>query len=105
MVTNHDTVYNEFILFVGDGMADGADQSANGREFSTLDYDHDILSNEPCADLYQGAWWYRKCHNANLNGQYLNGTHESYADGINWYPFKGFYESLKTTDMKIRGQV
>ena len=55
MVTNHDTVYNEFILFVGDGMADGADQSANGREFSTLDYDHDILSNEPCADLYQGA--------------------------------------------------
>ena len=33
---------------------------------------------------------------------YLNGKHASHADGVNWGEWKGHYESLKTTEMKLR---
>ena len=104
MLTNHNNVYNKFTLFVGDAMAEDSGQSANGRKFSTFDYDNDTWPQN-CAVSFHGAWWYKNCHNANLNGKYLNGPHDSRADGVNWYQFKGHYESLKTTEMKIRGQV
>ena len=104
MLANHNNVYNKFTLFVGDAMAEGSGQSANGRKFTTRDYDNDIWPQN-CAVRFHGAWWYKDCHQANLNGKYLNGTHDSFADGVNWYPFKGYHESLKTTEMKIRGQV
>ena len=85
-------------------MGAGSGQSSNGQEFTTRDYDHDEWPQN-CAVRFHGAWWYKNCHNANLNGKYLNGTHDSYADGVNWFQFKGLKESLKTTEMKIRGQV
>ena len=76
-------------------------QFQNGRGFSTKDKDNDGSSGN-CAILYHGAWWYGGCHHSNLNGKYLNGSHSSYADGVNWRSWKGYNFSLKTTQMKIR---
>ncbi|XP_019861424.1 PREDICTED: ficolin-2-like, partial [Amphimedon queenslandica] len=80
----------------GDGMA-----YHNGMKFTTYDYDNDTGTGN-CGLICSGAWWYKYCHTANLNGLYLVGSHTSYANGVNWYPFKGFYYSLKTTEMKMR---
>ena len=74
----------------------------NGRKFTTKDRDNDLKGSYNCAVHYSGAWWYNACHGSNLNGLYLGGPHSSYANGVNWKTFKGFYYSLKFTEMKIR---
>ena len=68
--------------------------------FSTFD-----RNDYSCARSMHGAWWYNGCHYLNLNGRYLNGHHTSYADGINWYQFKGYHNSLIKTTMKIKANV
>ncbi|XP_075179099.1 ficolin-2-like [Anomaloglossus baeobatrachus] len=73
----------------------------NGMMFSTLDQDNDA-DRRSCVDLYKGAWWYNQCHQSNLNGRYLLGKHESFADGINWHSGKGYNYSYKRSEMKIR---
>ena len=70
-------------------------------QFSTKDQDSD-LHFASCAQLSKGAWWYKDCHASNLNGLYLNGQHASYSDGVNWNTFRGFYYSLKRTEMKVK---
>lgn len=70
-------------------------------KFSTRDMDNDEYSSN-CAEEFKGAWWYKDCHFSNLNGKYLRGSHASFADGINWNHWKGFYYSLKKSEMKIR---
>ena len=76
----------------------------SGMQFSTKDQDNDIDSGS-CAVTYKGAWWYKSCHASNLNGKYLGGSHmDTYADGINWKTFRGFYYSLKGSEMKLRPQ-
>ncbi|XP_059514476.1 ficolin-2-like [Myotis daubentonii] len=73
----------------------------NNSLFSTEDRDNDGASYN-CAQSYQGAWWYVSCHWSNLNGRYLEGSHSSYANGINWYTGKGYYYSYKVAEMKVR---
>ncbi|KAF8773452.1 Techylectin-5A like protein [Argiope bruennichi] len=82
----------------GDSMA----AHHNNAKFSTEDVDNDNRENENCALKFKGAWWYNSCHLSNLNGLYLKGHHESYADGVNWYSWKDHNESLEFTEMKIR---
>ena len=86
------------------GTAGDSFSYANGMQFTTKDRDNDIYHRN-CAAVYHGAWWYTKCHHSNLNGMYLYGRHSSYANGINWYHFRGHYNSLKKTEMKVRPAV
>ncbi|KAL7631286.1 UNVERIFIED_CONTAM: hypothetical protein RMT77_018420 [Armadillidium vulgare] len=73
----------------------------SGMKFSTKDQDNDVVSVN-CAVLYKGAWWYSGCHSSNLNGFPYKGNHSSYADGINWHPFRGHHYALKYTKLSIR---
>ncbi len=85
------------------GDAGDALSAQNGMRFSTKDQDNDVRPNGSCAQVFKGAWWYKTCHSSNLNGLYLRGDHPTlYAQGVNWDAFRGFYYSLKTTEMKIR---
>ena len=70
--------------------------------FSTKDQDNDMDSSSSCSQTYKGAWWYEICHYANLNGLYLDGEFDEFATGVTWYPWRGHYFSLKTTEMKLR---
>ncbi|XP_075041745.1 ficolin-2-like isoform X2 [Mixophyes fleayi] len=73
----------------------------NGMKFSTVDQDNDEDPSN-CAQAYKGAWWYSKCHQSNLNGLYLPGHHDTFADGIDWLSGKGYNYSYKQSEMKIR---
>ena len=73
----------------------------NGKQFSTKDKDNDSHEKN-CAIMFKGAWWYNKCHIANLNGLYLNGTHSVFAIGMDWREWKGYYYSYMKTKMMIR---
>ncbi|KAG7167133.1 techylectin-5A-like [Homarus americanus] len=84
----------------GDGLGSESARH-NGYSFSTHDADHDGDGTN-CAQVYRGAWWYDKCHISNLNGYQYVGKHDSYADGINWQPWKGYHYSLMETTMMIR---
>ena len=74
----------------------------SNMQFSTKDKDNDPSAIYNCAQTFKGAWWYRDCHRSNLNGLYLKGTHSTFADGVNWHSFRGYYYSLKRAEMKVK---
>ena len=63
---------NKYRLTVSGGTGDGSDALAyhNGQYFSTYDRDNDGWGGGNCAYKFQGGWWYRSCHNSNLNGRH-----------------------------------
>ena len=84
----------------GNGLLQGGiDQVA---QFSTKDRDNDKCQSCSCALQYKGGWWYTLCHWANLNGLYLYGATDRYAEGVTWAFFRGHNYSLKFTEMKLR---
>ncbi len=95
----------KYILSVSGYSGTAGDSLAGGRHdghpFSTKDEDNDIWSDH-CAQVYKGGWWYDNCYRSNLNGLYLRGHHSTYGTGVNWYHWKGYYYSLKFTEMKLR---
>ena len=70
----------------------------HSMKFTTKDKDNDLASYN-CAVGWTGAWWYRACHDSNLNGRYGDDNH---AKGINWQTWKGYSYSLPFAEMKIR---
>ena len=60
-----------------------------------------MVANVLSATKVAGGIYYA-CHRSNLNGLCHGGAHSSSADCVNWYAWKGFYYSLKFTEMKIR---
>jgi len=92
----HAVQHVNLLLFEGDAMTYHV-----GYKFSTKDQDNDVYRTS-CAQQFKGSWWYRNCHHSNLNGYYYNGVHESFADGVNWFPWKGYNYSLKYTEMKLK---
>jgi hypothetical protein len=91
---------NSHVLF--SGTAGDSLSYHRGQSFTTKDQDNDRWSKS-CAVQFKGAWWYNNCHHSNLNGLYhQGGKHSSYADGVNWYHWKGHYYSAKRAEMKIR---
>ena len=71
-----------------------------GAAFSTKDRDNDERTSGNCPLDRQGAWWYKDCAHANLNGLYLNGKDS--LKGMQWYYWKKSNESVKRSEMKIR---
>uniref|UniRef100_A0A1X7SPQ0 Fibrinogen C-terminal domain-containing protein n=1 Tax=Amphimedon queenslandica TaxID=400682 RepID=A0A1X7SPQ0_AMPQE len=94
--------HTSYTLTVGGYIGNAGDSLSvhDNMKFSTHDCDNDI-SDGNCALAYKGAWWYTKGHASNLNGRYLIGAHSTHADGVNWYHFKGYFYSLKVSEMKI----
>ena len=41
-----------------------------GSKFSTKDEDNDDWDKCSCAKKYNAGWWYKKCSECNLNGEY-----------------------------------
>ena len=89
-------------LFIFLGTAGDSLAWHRNMSFSTNDQDNDQAPGESCAISYNGAWWYNACHASNLNGRYLNGSHSSYANGVNWYHWKGYHYSAKRAEMKTK---
>ncbi|CAL8280167.1 unnamed protein product [Lota lota] len=90
----------KFKLSIGkySGTAGDAMTYHQGRPWSTVDSDNDIALGN-CALTHRGAWWYKNCHLANLNGRWGDNRHSM---GVNWEPWKGHLMSLDFTEMKIR---
>lgn len=84
------------------GTAGDSLQHHNGMMFSTRDRDHDTYPGMHCAQAIKGAWWYTRCFQASLNGQYLHGSYTSFYNGINWTAFRGEKYSMKKASMKMR---
>ncbi|XP_041782230.1 ryncolin-1-like [Anopheles merus] len=99
--------YNEFkigselepyLLKVGSysGTADDALGVHKGEKFSTMDRDKD-KSDESCAKVWKGAWWYYKCGHSNPNGVYMNSVSKV---AIHWS--KRNFIGMAYTRMMIR---
>lgn len=83
----------------------------NEMQFSTLDRDNDNWPGS-CSQSFTGGWWFNFCHSSNLNGTYIPGPHESYANSITWLGISGVktgsdgregsYEGMIASTMKVR---
>ncbi|XP_061597417.1 tenascin-X isoform X2 [Cololabis saira] len=70
----------------------------NDVVFSTRDRDPMSFITR-CAISYRGGWWYKNCHEANLNGLYgIDVKHQ----GMIWTSWKGKDHSVEFSEMKMR---
>ncbi|KAM8840541.1 uncharacterized protein AB9W97_001301 isoform 2-T4 [Spinachia spinachia] len=68
------------------------------RMFSTKDRDLAPFITR-CAMSYRGGWWYKNCHEANLNGAYGTNLNQQ---GVIWTTWRGTEFSVPFTEMKLR---
>ncbi|CAC5382799.1 Fibrinogen-like protein A,Ryncolin-4,Angiopoietin-related protein 7,Angiopoietin-related protein 1,Ficolin-3,Ficolin-1-B,Ficolin-2,Ryncolin-1,Tenascin-R,Fibrinogen-like protein 1,Tenascin-X,Fibrinogen C domain-containing protein 1-A,Ryncolin-3,Tenascin,Fibroleukin,Fibrinogen C domain-containing protein 1,Ryncolin-2,Angiopoietin-2,Angiopoietin-related protein 2,Microfibril-associated glycoprotein 4,Ficolin-1-A,Ficolin-1,Fibrinogen C domain-containing protein 1-B [Mytilus coruscus] len=90
---------SNFILHISGYTGNAGDSLKyhNNMMFTTTNKDNDRWSQDNCADLRKGAWWYKHCIKSNLNGKYgyrNNGQ-------IIWKSWK-IKESMKSTKMMIK---
>ncbi|XP_050080767.1 ficolin-1-like [Anopheles maculipalpis] len=81
------------------GTAGDSFSSHKDELFSTYDQDNDKHTAN-CAEWTSGAWWFYKCHQCHLNGEYFTGNLDRPA-GIMWYGFR-VKKSLKSSRMMVR---
>ncbi|XP_035777671.1 ficolin-1-like [Anopheles albimanus] len=67
-----------------------------GSPFSTKDREN---NSNNCATMYEGGWWYKQCHEVNLNGRYENADNTK---AMNWYAFKNNRIGMSYSKMMIR---
>ncbi|XP_074871964.1 ficolin-2-like [Carettochelys insculpta] len=94
----------QYTLILGDMVeGDAGDSLAYHKDmkFSTADHDND-LDQDNCASTFQGAWWFKNCHEAHLNGAYLPGAHSNAGHGVLWKHGLGDKYSYKLSEMKFR---
>ncbi|KAF4118028.1 microfibril-associated glycoprotein 4-like [Onychostoma macrolepis] len=85
-----------------DGGAGDSLSFHDGQKFTTLDKDQDVHKDN-CAKMRFGAFWYKDCVLANLNGMYIWGEDSTYiAIGDIWHSWKGYYVGMKSISMKIK---
>eukprot|EP00794_Sanderia_malayensis_P019521 gene19521-21451_t len=73
----------------------------NNMQFSTKDKDNEQDSRH-CARTYHGAWWYKKCYYANLNGLHPSKGVVSSPTGITWFMWKRKHATIMFSEMKLR---
>ena len=76
-------------------------ERSDTRVFATKDKD----TGTTCATTCKGGWWYSEsgnCHNANLNGLWVDGGTATSCTGIVWETLRGQSYSMKKVEMKIR---
>ncbi|XP_025100075.1 fibrinogen gamma chain-like [Pomacea canaliculata] len=73
----------------------------NNQGFTTHDQDNDNYTTANCAVYYHGAWWYRNCHDSNLNGRYKHDGAVGY-DGIAWYYANNDNRGFIFSEMKFK---
>ncbi|XP_078485313.1 fibrinogen-like protein A [Ciona intestinalis] len=83
------------------GNAGDSLQYHNGSRFTTKDRDNDRWSGINCAEQYHGAWWYKVCYRANLNGEYLNCSIRNFTSA-SWNTFRASNYPLQFIEMKFR---
>ncbi|XP_078578644.1 uncharacterized protein LOC144863398 [Branchiostoma floridae x Branchiostoma japonicum] len=93
--SNYQLKLGQYSGTAGDAMYVHRDQP-----FSTKDREHDSLASGNCASAYRGGWWYAKCFDTNLNGEYTNDA-EANLSSVSWVPWRG-YKPIPHVEMKIR---
>ena len=90
-------------LIIGDYEGTAGDSLGyhNYMSFSTRDQDHDKNGTRHCAQEFTGAWWYKNCHYANLNGLYMAPSVID-TNSMVWYKWENNWKFLKKSEMKIR---
>ncbi|OPL33708.1 hypothetical protein AM593_10188, partial [Mytilus galloprovincialis] len=73
----------------------------NGMPFTTFDRDND-KDRGNCAQIVNGAWWFKDCLESDLNGHYFIRTPSQTWRGIIWKDWKGPNHSLRASEMMIR---
>ncbi|KAK5854580.1 hypothetical protein PBY51_004764 [Eleginops maclovinus] len=93
-------VKRNYKLIVGgySGTAGDSLSYHNQRIFSTKDRDLAPFITR-CAISYRGGWWYKNCHEANLNGVYGKDINHQ---GVIWTTWKGKQFSIEFAEMKMR---
>ncbi|OWF46576.1 microfibril-associated glycoprotein 4-like [Mizuhopecten yessoensis] len=100
---NWDEYKNGFGNLLGNFWLADALKTTNGRMFTTIDRDNDFDESRNCAETRHGAWWFRKCTNANLNGLY-NYDPTNLRTSMYWRNLfgKDMYVPLKTSKMMLK---
>ena len=86
--------YDDFKVIVGS-------YQQNGRGFTTIDRDNDVLSTNCAVDYNGGGFWFTNCFHINFNGKY-----DAIVDyqGIIWQQWTQG-ENLQKSKMMFRRKV
>ncbi|XP_059175163.1 angiopoietin-related protein 2-like [Physella acuta] len=68
-------------------------------KFTTFDSDNDILSSGNCAVDRRGGWWFRRCYDVNVNGEWASSFYDK---GIHWARITSSTDSLDFVELKLR---